>query len=486
MGRHGAAPGRRRRGGARATARNKALALTTDCTPRYCQADPATRRRAGGGRELAQPHRRRRHAARHHRQHEFRQSRAARDHGPVRRLHRGHAARPASRSTIPVVSGNVSLYNETNGKGILPTPAIGGVGLIDDVGASRRASPSSAPGEAIILIGETKGHLGQSLYLREIAGPRGRRAAAGRSRRRAAQRRFRARARSRPAASPPATICPTAGCWWRWPRWRWRAASAPTIAAPPGLPAHAFLLRRGPGPLPRWPPPRPRRVAGRRPQRPAFRPCASARPAGDALTVAGAGAISVAELRRINEAGCPPTWTAEPAARRRSMAMDAGDDRAADQGGPARRAASRSRICAATATITPPRRLRRLQGQEPRAAAPDGLPGAAAAAWATSFTPWRCRPRAPAGLSRYRERNRMTCHQRHRHRPHQAGHRREPRRALHEGHAGLSAMRLLRRRGADPDAARREVQRHRRAGRSRACARASRNSRAGRPSRSSM
>ena len=49
------------------------------------------RRRPGRGRELAQSHRGRRLAARHHRQHEFRQSRAARDHGPVRRLHRGHA-----------------------------------------------------------------------------------------------------------------------------------------------------------------------------------------------------------------------------------------------------------------------------------------------------------------------------------------------------------------------------------------------------------
>ncbi len=71
--------------------RRKALALSTDCTPRYCHADARARRRAGGGRELAQPHRRRRHAARHHRQHEFRQSRAAGDHGPVRAGHRGHA-----------------------------------------------------------------------------------------------------------------------------------------------------------------------------------------------------------------------------------------------------------------------------------------------------------------------------------------------------------------------------------------------------------
>ncbi len=68
---------------------------------------------------------------------------------------------------FPVVSGNVSLYNETNGKGILPTPAIGGVGLLPDI--SKRATIAfKAAGEAIAVIGETKGHLGQSIYLRDI------------------------------------------------------------------------------------------------------------------------------------------------------------------------------------------------------------------------------------------------------------------------------------------------------------------------------
>jgi phosphoribosylformylglycinamidine synthase len=67
------------------------------------------------------------------------------------------------------VSGNVSLYNETNGAGILPTPAIGGVGLIDDVTkAVQLAFP--APDQAILLVGETRGHLGSTLYLREIEG----------------------------------------------------------------------------------------------------------------------------------------------------------------------------------------------------------------------------------------------------------------------------------------------------------------------------
>ncbi len=68
---------------------------------------------------------------------------------------------------FPVVSGNVSLYNETNGQAILPTPAIGGVGLIADV--SRQATLAfKAAGETILVLGETKGHLGQSLYLREL------------------------------------------------------------------------------------------------------------------------------------------------------------------------------------------------------------------------------------------------------------------------------------------------------------------------------
>src|SRR6201990_151492 len=68
---------------------------------------------------------------------------------------------------FPVVSGNVSLYNETNGRAILPTPSIGGVGVLDDF--SKSASLAfKAEGEEILLIGETRGWLGQSLYLREI------------------------------------------------------------------------------------------------------------------------------------------------------------------------------------------------------------------------------------------------------------------------------------------------------------------------------
>jgi phosphoribosylformylglycinamidine synthase len=69
----------------------------------------------------------------------------------------------------PVIGGNCSLYNETNGEGILPTPAIGGVGLMKDV--HRMATVAlKREDDALLLIGETKGHLGQSIYLREVEG----------------------------------------------------------------------------------------------------------------------------------------------------------------------------------------------------------------------------------------------------------------------------------------------------------------------------
>ncbi len=70
---------------------------------------------------------------------------------------------------FPVIGGNCSLYNETNGEGIAPTPAIGGVGLMQDV--SRMATVAlKREGDALLLIARTKGHLGQSIYLREIEG----------------------------------------------------------------------------------------------------------------------------------------------------------------------------------------------------------------------------------------------------------------------------------------------------------------------------
>ena len=63
----------------------------------------------------------------------------------------------------PVVSGNVSLYNETNGTGIPPTPAIGGVGLVPD-SAKLADIRLKSEGDLLILIGREEGHLGQSIY----------------------------------------------------------------------------------------------------------------------------------------------------------------------------------------------------------------------------------------------------------------------------------------------------------------------------------
>jgi phosphoribosylformylglycinamidine synthase len=70
---------------------------------------------------------------------------------------------------FPVVSGNVSLYNETNGRAILPTPSIGGVGVLDDFTKSATLA-FKHESETIVLIGETQGWLGQSVYLRDVCG----------------------------------------------------------------------------------------------------------------------------------------------------------------------------------------------------------------------------------------------------------------------------------------------------------------------------
>ncbi|MCO6407958.1 phosphoribosylformylglycinamidine synthase subunit PurL [Hoeflea alexandrii] len=70
---------------------------------------------------------------------------------------------------FPIVSGNVSLYNETNGEAILPTPTIGGVGLIDDWNHMARIGGANA-GDAVILIGGDCSHLGQSAWMRDCLG----------------------------------------------------------------------------------------------------------------------------------------------------------------------------------------------------------------------------------------------------------------------------------------------------------------------------
>ncbi len=146
----------------------KGLALTVDVTPRYCEADPFE----GGKQAVAEA---------------WRNITAVggRPLAITDNLNFGNPERPeimgqfvgclkgiaeACRALdFPVVSGNVSLYNETNGRGILPTPSIGGVGLLDDFTKSATLA-FKAEGEAILLIGETHGWLGQSVYLRDICG----------------------------------------------------------------------------------------------------------------------------------------------------------------------------------------------------------------------------------------------------------------------------------------------------------------------------
>ena len=71
--------------------------------------------------------------------------------------------------SYPVVSGNVSLYNETNNQAIQPTPNIGGIGLIEDISFIPNAH-FSEPNKDILLIGNTKNQLGRSLFLREVLG----------------------------------------------------------------------------------------------------------------------------------------------------------------------------------------------------------------------------------------------------------------------------------------------------------------------------
>lgn len=145
---------------------DKALAISTDVTPRYCFADPVE----GGKQAVAEAYR----------------NISATGATPLaitNCLNFGNPERPeimgqfvgclegmgdAGRAlNFPVVSGNVSLYNETNGTGIMPTPAIGGVGLLKqlDKAVGNRLTGN---GQVIYLLGETHGHLGASLYQRDV------------------------------------------------------------------------------------------------------------------------------------------------------------------------------------------------------------------------------------------------------------------------------------------------------------------------------
>ncbi len=155
---------------------DKALAITTDVTPRYCFADP----RAGGRQAIAEG---------------FRNLCAvgATPLGATDCLNFGNPQRPeimgqlvgciegmaeaCTALAMPIVSGNVSLYNESRatggGSSILPTPAVGAVGLLADWRRSATIA-FKATGDVIMLIGTPKGHLGQSLWLRERHGLDGR------------------------------------------------------------------------------------------------------------------------------------------------------------------------------------------------------------------------------------------------------------------------------------------------------------------------
>ncbi len=146
----------------------KALAVTSDCTPRYCLAHPVT----GGRQAVAEA---------------WRNLIAVGAHplAITDNLNFGNPRRPEIMGQIagcvqgmgeacaalhfPVVSGNVSLNNETEGRAIPPTPTVGAVGLLHDHHhAVSLALP--AAGQALLLVGETTGWLGQSLYLRECLG----------------------------------------------------------------------------------------------------------------------------------------------------------------------------------------------------------------------------------------------------------------------------------------------------------------------------
>ncbi|MEC8234544.1 MAG: AIR synthase-related protein, partial [Pseudomonadota bacterium] len=147
---------------------NKAIAMSVDCTPRYCLADP----KVGGAQAVAEAWRNI-------------TATGAQPLAITNNMNFGNPEKPeimgqfvgcikgmseaSLKLKFPVVSGNVSLYNETNGVAILPTPVIGGVGLLEDLGKSTTIALKRHD-EDIILIGSCSGWLGQSIYLREIHG----------------------------------------------------------------------------------------------------------------------------------------------------------------------------------------------------------------------------------------------------------------------------------------------------------------------------
>ncbi|MCJ2041306.1 phosphoribosylformylglycinamidine synthase subunit PurL [Methylobacterium sp. J-059] len=146
----------------------RGLALTADVTPRYCEADPVE-----GGRQAVAEAWRNITAV------------GGRPLAITDNLNFGNPEKPEVMGQLvgclqgigeackaldfPVVSGNVSLYNETNGVGILPTPTIGGVGVLDDV-ARHATIALKREGDVLVLVGAAEGWLGQSIYLSVIEG----------------------------------------------------------------------------------------------------------------------------------------------------------------------------------------------------------------------------------------------------------------------------------------------------------------------------
>ncbi len=146
----------------------KGLAVTTDVTPRYCFADPIE----GGKQAVAEAWRNLTAVG-------------AKPLAITDCMNFGSPERPEimgqfagcvdgmSQACLaldfPVVSGNVSFYNETNGLGIHPTPAVGGIGLVADVDKLATIALKNA-GDVVILVGDEHGHLGQSLYQRDVVG----------------------------------------------------------------------------------------------------------------------------------------------------------------------------------------------------------------------------------------------------------------------------------------------------------------------------
>ncbi len=146
----------------------KALAVTSDCTPRYVAANPYE----GGKQAVAEAWR----------------NLTAVGADPIAitdNLNFGSPEKPETMGQIvraidgmaeacreldfPVVSGNVSLYNETNGVSIPPTPTVGAVGLLKDYD-QRVGFNAVQAGQVLILIGDTVGEMGSTLYLREVFG----------------------------------------------------------------------------------------------------------------------------------------------------------------------------------------------------------------------------------------------------------------------------------------------------------------------------